>query len=677
MPAVRAVFARFPSPESLTKHLVVVSVLVAGGAEVAISFPHAPHLAYLAVIGFLAGLALAHRHPAGAVSVLLVPAYVMPGLFLLVDLPFVLPPHVPWAAALLAATVSWSWRDAGWHLPRAWTLPLVFSALVVAVSWPIVVLRELDFRPLLTLQLDVLNNASGTPAPVAAAWAARTALSCCLGLLWLDWLCATFPAGAGGAFRRRVVYPLGLSWLLTGLVAVGQAFVDVRFLNVAFWADLKRAAGALLDANSFGVLCALAGPAAVAAILAGPGRARLALLPPAAALSWFGVFASGSRSSTFMAAVAFGLTGWYVVRKTSPSRLTVAIAATAAGLLAAITWWLVAGRLDTPLERTAGMLTSATPAGVAALLADLWTRHGYGTLASQLIVRFPLTGVGVGSFPVLAGDHAGLLFDNAQNWYRHQLVELGLLGSLGWGVWLVAGPRRIFGPGAASLGVPGAAVRSALIALALASLVGVHVQETPIVLTFWTLVFWAAGPVGDDAPDGAEGRPARPRSWALLLVVAGVYGAALTYVSLAHLRVPDRAVTADRGYAYGFYPPQQVAAIGEVRWTRHHAVAVVAPPEPRFPVTLRVAHPDAGKRPVRVRLWWGEELLMDELVGDAQPRTRYVAAASDRRRVALTIRVSRTWRPKDYGKADPRVLGVMVSSPALTAIPAPAARRDG
>ena len=73
--------------------------------------------------------------------------------------------------------------------------------------------------------------------------------------------------------------------------------------------------------------------------------------------------------------------------------------------------------------------------------ASLWTRGGYGTVATRMVRDYPLTGVGIGSFNWMAPDYWRTLandrlpFDNAQNWWRHQLAELGLVASLPVIVW--------------------------------------------------------------------------------------------------------------------------------------------------------------------------------------------------------------------------------------------------
>ena len=67
---------------------------------------------------------------------------------------------------------------------------------------------------------------------------------------------------------------------------------------------------------------------------------------------------------------------------------------------------------------------------------QLWLRD-YGPIAHRMIAEHPLVGVGLGGFNYLYADMLYLMSgserppDNAQNWYRQQLTELGVLGSAG------------------------------------------------------------------------------------------------------------------------------------------------------------------------------------------------------------------------------------------------------
>jgi hypothetical protein len=79
---------------------------------------------------------------------------------------------------------------------------------------------------------------------------------------------------------------------------------------------------------------------------------------------------------------------------------------------------------------------------VAAVVTELWDRNWYGTTASRMIMDSPFVGAGVGSFHLLVPDvahelgHGRLEPDNAQNWFRHQFAEFGVLGSVGWVLWV-------------------------------------------------------------------------------------------------------------------------------------------------------------------------------------------------------------------------------------------------
>ena len=96
-----------------------------------------------------------------------------------------------------------------------------------------------------------------------------------------------------------------------------------------------------------------------------------------------------------------------------------------AGGLAVLAVMLIAGTAS-PIRRALEVHPASrlSPSGIAAATADRVAHDA----------RYPLTGVGVGSYRVLSPDYwramanDALPLDNAQNWWRHQIAELGVFG---------------------------------------------------------------------------------------------------------------------------------------------------------------------------------------------------------------------------------------------------------
>ena len=145
------------------------------------------------------------------------------------------------------------------------------------------------------------------------------------------------------------------------------------------------------------------------------------------------------------------------------------------------------------------------------LLISLWDRDAYGTASTRAIRDTPLFGVGVGAFTLLSMDYARagggreVPFDNAQNWFRHQLAELGIVGCAGWLLWIVlfAG-TLVRGRAEAGNAVPAASLKGALLGLTAASMLGVPSLSPAITLTFWTFAFWYFGLLVDREERGVE-----------------------------------------------------------------------------------------------------------------------------------------------------------------------------
>ena len=393
----------------------------------------------------------------------------------------------------------------------------------------------------------------------------------------------------------------------------------------------------MLDANSFGTAAAIWAPLVI--VLSRRLRYLLGLGLLAAAVLVAGVWTSGSR--TALAIVGTGFLGVFVASMVYSrgwkARLAVGVALVITVAVVAVGASRATG--TNPIRRLIEQMPTAE-AGASRIAQTLWQRDGYGTAAAQAISEHPVTGVGLGSFNHLAGDFsyraAGVVLasDNAQNWWRHQIVEFGFLG---------AAPIVTFSmlvllivlraPVPPDRKWSAMILRAVLLGIGLVSLVAVPTQHPALSLTVLTIVFWLSALASRSALMTIADLP----RWAWigiftvpLLVAAGQLQSATT-----DLRVPVRAVRAGFPYAYGF-----TALDGEnVPWMGRRAIVVIPVQHAFFSWTAEGPH---LVDPVRVRLWRGQVPIGEVEVTRTRPATRIIAVPSGAKLFTLEAAITGT-----------------------------------
>lgn len=619
-------------------------------------------LQMIALAVFAASAALT-AYSRKAIALVLAVAYLFPVLIRTVHGDYFILYGVLWMAALLGALAPDGLRTA-WHIPNRFRGALVCWALVVAVGTPIVVWRELDFNAgLLDWPGPVWSSIAGGLSPSnAAPWIAYVGLVPVLGILWFDWLLMA----TDDEFRWWVTTPLLASAGAMAAVSAYQMFGNVLFLNETLFGALGRASGTLFDANLCGAIAALwiAG-AALWADDDGVGqRWRLWVAGPVAALAGVAVWASGSRSA-FAAAVLvglFGLAGLCVARRRAGAGVAKPLLAAAAVFGVLLVLAVSTTPATGPLERFSRMVPDRSMGSLRAAVVELWNRNEYGVISTAMIRKFPSFGVGIGSFQTIAPDFAStpLPPDNAQNWYRHQLVELGVVGSLGWAAWVAAMAGCLL-TSRKVLPRPFAiwTARGALVAFAAISFFGVPGQDVTAVITLWMMVVWflrTAAQAGNPSPLG---------KWAWLAIVAVVvaYAGGAASLAAADLRVPARALARGWHYSYGFYDPEPDGAGGEFRWAAQRAARLIDVPGDTRWLHLRINtnHFDIAEKPVDVKVWSDGRLVLESRLDSTLPVTQYVQINRAVTRTLLETWTSRVVRPSSLGIADDRQLGIMVA----------------
>jgi hypothetical protein len=638
--------------ERFTKSLVVLSLLAAVYFEGRLAAGEWDLLLPLIAAAFVTGALLAHFDPAFAPRLVLFFTYIAPVVFRATLDHFHYPFLLIWTAAMIGLMVA-SPGALRWSVPRRWAFPVILWALTIACVWPLIVLREYDYTPLTRGDDGAGASSSGFLPGVVSMWVMDVAVGHLVGLLWFDWLFHRYASDRLDTFAREVLVPLGAAALVGCAFGIYQGLFDLTFLSAGLWPGMQRAAGSLVDANASGMIAALWSAAIIALAACLRTRGWQWWAAAASIVCWGGLWTSGSRSALLVGTIGLAFAAYHGIGATgSPTRRIRAIAAAAVLVAVVILALAKAPSLSqTPLARVAGSLPAPTARGLVAFSKELWNRNVYGAAGTRMIADFPFGGVGVGIFHTIVPDYTFLMMgvrlppDNAQNWFRHQIAELGLLGSVGWMIWVALFAvflARTRGTGDRRL--PAGAVKGGLVALALASLVGMPSQNLAVTVTFWTFAFWYVLMV---APPGLS-KPGlstlSPRAWLVMIALLAGQLAVTTYAGRHELRVPQRAVRFDSPYSYGMSPPQESAG-REFRWSSGHAVAVIPVEKPWLRISVWSTRTDLSQHPLRITVTVAGRAVINGELRDSAPLAGEMHLPGGTRRVMIEMRTSPSLRP--------------------------------
>lgn len=559
-----------------------------------------------------------------------------------------------WMAGMTGALIR-SVSPSTWALPPSWRVFAGGWAVTLALAWPVFVLRETGFDPNRLYDLGAINSSGLLSAPQTVGWILYVTWLHLLGLLWLDWASAQF-----GADRQRIpdaVHGLWIGVTIAGLVALYQGIVDLRFLSTEFWASNARATGTMLDANAYGMAAAIAGPIAFTVLYA-RGAAGLALA--VLLLNLAGVWMSGSRVPFFgagigVAALMLGL--WTTVTAAGRTRLVVLAATGVLGL----TVVLLAGGTIGPLRR----LAELPPAPMDALAAAV-NRPPYGETAMQMLRDYPITGVGIGSYQIFAPDYwrqradDALPFDSAQNWWRHEVAELGVLGGFTLFVWSLAIAWTVVTTRTSrDQALTATVVRGLLIASGICSIVQMPTHAPLVLLWFLLLLAWLVSGLRDPWREAAPAwSPSVTRAaWVMVIVLAVAYAGMHVVLAKGSLDVGARARRLHRPYLTGTYPIERQPDGTPFRWTRKEAHLQLPARTAWIVFRMWAHHPDIEEHPVDVELRSRCGSVFTTTLKDARALPVGIELPAGEQTFDAIIRVSRTWSPAEQGIDDPRQLG--------------------
>jgi hypothetical protein len=654
-----------PLLERISKSAAIVSVIAITALQIGVNPDMTPLLQTLATLAVVAGWLAA-----GTSSETIHAAWVFTGLLAPAVLRVVAGREGPvldvfWMAGLTASllrTTSWS----RWALGDTTRILAGGWALMLAVAWPVLVGRELGFDWHVLLDLGAINSWSLRSAPQVVSWTTFVVWTHLVGLLWLDWLAARFAAAP--AHRPRVLHGLWIGTTLASVVAIYQGVVDMTFLNTPFWAAIPRATGTLLDANAYGTCAALAGPAAFLALHTTRSTRGMTIVWVVFAVNLAGLWMSGSRTASVCAVIgvtSVALALWRSADTRTRRRIPIA----AAGVLALGVALAFAAGAAGPAKR----LFETPEDSSRGVLSEAFNRYPYGPVAMAIIRDHPVTGVGVGSYQDMATDYwrqiedQGLPFDHAQNWWRHEAAELGLLAALPLFVWsgLIAW-RVVTSRSRPDRIVDATMVRGLLLAIGIGSLIQIPTQPPVLLLWFFLLLAWLPSLIGTPATTERAGESNRKTllaaSWVAVAVVAVGYAASHVALARGRLSVVERAKQFQREYVVGAYGVEKLDDGGQFRWIDDEARFVWPARTRWFVIQMWAHHPDIAEHPVRVTMISACGIVFDQTLNSPESLTVGIVLPEGQTALDAIVRVSRTWQPATTAGGDGRRLGVAIAA---------------
>ena len=658
-----SISARFASLGSVVEGVSKAAALISIACIVGLQFTLQPGVTWplrlVMALALAAGVVAGRVSPQSAPAFLLVFVPIAP--VVLAKLTGASDPvhHTVWMVALAGCVVH-RIPLLKWAFPEGWRALAGGWALTLSLAWPVLVARESGFDLSRLFDTSSVNSWALMTTAQVTGWILHVVLAHLVGLLWLEWL-MTRGRADWPATLPRAAHGLWIGATLSSLVAIYQGTIDLAFLSNSQWASLGRAPGSMLDANGYGVVAALAGPLAVIAIPQLRLRSGPMIATAVLAINWIGLWMSGSRTALLCGVIGTGFLVSGLARAGRPGRAVVSGVAGIVG--AAILVTALQSGATGPLTRLADL----TGGDATDLTQALFTRRGYSEVSVRMIREHPLTGVGVGTYHWLAPDYwrvmkdEALPFDNAQNWWRHQVAELGVIGAVPLLIWSAMMAGLVFGRSSGRARFPDTVtLRGLVLGVGLISLLGMPTGNPVTLLWFLSLVALLATSVA--APNfRVSSWLAAPVVWPVVAALAILYAGGQLVLALGALDVAARATQSNRDYAVGVYEPESLPDGGEFRWTRQDAHLVWVKSTPWVVVRTWVGHPDVAQRPVGLRLSTPCQIVFDGNLQNSTPTSVGLLLPPDYGPLSLSIHVSRTWRPSRYGSQDPRTLGAALA----------------
>lgn len=587
-------------------------------------------------------------------------------------------PHAPVALVLfLAFFLGWMARTSLSGLlpsfPAQLSRPLTMLSLIVVISGLLTFWRYANFPPFLSDGIhELIVNVNGVRAGGAVMSDVFNSLNYLTGFFFL---CILLDVLKARDSVRKLLVVFSVSAGISLIFSLFQKYISMDLGNSPIWVGLGQLNSTFKDPNAFGAFLSAVLPLFFGMALFFRKRMRvfffiliiltLFIFPSIGSRSGF--LAISVSLGIFCALILFGRRAAYKIKIIQSLAILFALVLIISSLSFFQSRSSLFQRLNwNPKTASAQNFVSELFKGKLAV----WV------VAGHMVQDFPFTGVGMGAYIIELPNYLKSLgrpseqTDSAENFFFQVGSELGLVGlflflyvffaifkqmRVSW--------RRFHPEDKDKYVFTG--VCSGLLALCVNFLFHSYIGSFEVVYTFWILV--ALVFIWSPPAEKKKVRAMRKPSWWMAAVILTVSFATIHLWNSAHsLSLKHQTERFGWSQNFGLYGMEKDNRVFFYQWTKKSAGLTVETPGPVLVISMRASHPDIRKKPVRTKVFLGDEFFRKkELIREVVLTTtdwinfEYPISPPSKKKIYLVFKTDRDWQPFNYlGVPDSRSLAL-------------------
>jgi len=551
--------------------------------------------------------------------------------------------------------------------------PIILFSIIIFVSFVITLFRYANFFPFLSDKIyELIVNVRGVSAGGAIMSDVFNVLNYLTGFLFFFILFNTLNSKE---FMKKILIVLSFSALISLLFSLVQRFYSIGFGNTQFWVKFDRINSTFKDPNSFGVFLSAFLPLAFGMIFSYRRQIKIFLI----LVTFFAliVFPSiGSRSGLLglgISSLTFFLLFFISYDVSFKKKIIYGLSIFLIVVLFLFSFCIFSKQ--TNLYKRVGWSLDML-SGEESLDRFFTRRLNFWAAASNMVIDYPLTGVGLGSFIIELPNYSkqmGFPFeqtDSAENYFFQVGSELGLIGLflVLWMLWeIIRGTRKNWknSPSDDKDRFILIGAISGIVAILVNFLLHSYIGSYEVKYFFWLLVALVLIFSKDKIKFLAKikfGYKFR----IIAIILPTFFGIFHLWNSTHSLSISNLTEKFGWNQNFGLYKLEKDNRGFSFQWTKKSAGITVENVGQVLVIPMMASHPDIKKNPVKVKVflanrYFKKEKLIKEIVlkDNSWIDFEYPISKLSEKKIYLVLDTNRTWQPLKYsGVPDPRWLAI-------------------